>query len=255
MKLCRQSVVAFATLAALAFHLEAGETTGKSRPVADSLIARWTFDRVENGTVIPDAAGKNHDAIFFSRKRRSPKPVPGVHGQAVRLAGSFEEGFTVPNPGDLNLAGPFTVMAWIRPERRNATFAILCLKGDKSGPPPWPGWRLRFSWTRIVFEVGTPEGGQPRVLSPSWSVPPKYWSHVAATWDGKNLRVFVNAVEKGTSPFAGSVAPAPLRRALILGNYIGRKNAYAFSGCLDDIRIYTRCLNAGEIFAAAADDK
>ena len=74
---------------------------------------------------------------------------------------------------------------------------------------------------------------------------------MATTWDGKDLRVYVNAVEKASLPFAGTVAPQNPRRPLVLGNYIGRRNAYAFDGALDDIRIHSRCLSEGEILDAA----
>ena len=75
---------------------------------------------------------------------------------------------------------------------------------------------------------------------------------MAATWDGKRLRLYVNAVEKGTTPFDGTVAPQNPTRPLILGNYIGRKNAYAFDGAIDDVRIYSTCLAEDDVFAAAS---
>jgi len=223
---------------------------GMAQP-AKALRARWRFDAVTNGIAV-DATGNGFDATHFSKGDAAPVLADGIHGKAVVLASKHEQGFTVANSKDLNMAGPFTVMAWVKPVRRNASFAIACMKGDKSGAPPWPGWRLRFAWARANFQIGTPEGTEPGVSSPQWSVPPGFWSHVAATWDGKSLRLYVNAVEKGIVPFDGTVAPQNPGHPLILGNYIGRKNAYAFDGAIDDIRIYSTCLSGDDVFAAAS---
>jgi len=54
-------------------------------------------------------------------------------------------------------------------------------------------------------------------------------------------------------PFDGTVAPQNPRHPLLLGNYIGRKNAYAFDGGIDDVRIYSLCLSEDDVFAAAAN--
>lgn len=224
--------------------------TGEAPPAAAGPSAHWRFDAA-SGNVLPDTSGHGHDATFFSTKQDVPRWTEGIHGRAVVLSREMEEGFEVADSTALNMTGPFTVMAWIKPSRRNAAFEVACMKGDKSGDPPWPGWRLRFFWARAVFEVGTPEGDQPQVRSPEWSVMPGYWNHVAATWDGTNLRLYVNAAEKAVAPFAGTVAPQDPRRPLVLGNYLGRRNAYAFDGALDEIRVYDHCLTPGEILAAA----
>ena len=43
----------------------------------------------------------------------------------------------------------------------------------------------------------------------------------------------------------------PSKRGLIIGNYIGRKNAYAFDGLLDDVKVFGRALTAEEVFTEA----
>ncbi|NSW54921.1 MAG: LamG domain-containing protein [Armatimonadetes bacterium] len=217
----------------------------------EGLVAHWRMDSAE-GNVVADASGAGHHAAFFSKGDVAPVFVPGMYGKAVKLDEKLEQGFNVANSADLNFAGPFTVMAWVKPTRRNATFEIACMKGDKSGEPPWPGWRLRFFWARAAFQVGTPDGLEPQVSSAEWSVPADHWSHVAGQWDGGHLRVFVNAVEKAQTQFAGTIAPQPAWRGLVLGNYVGRKNAYAFDGLMDDVRIYNRALTEDEVFAVAS---
>ena len=218
---------------------------------ADGLIAHWTMDELTDG-VVPDVTGNGHDARLGPEGVEPPEIVEGIAGKALKFDAPQEHFLSVEGSQDFNFGGPFTVTAWAKPTRRNAAFAIACMKGDKSGDPPWPGWRLRYFWARAMLQVGTPDGQEPSVSSAEWSVPAGFWSHVAATWDGMKLRIFVNAVEKASTDFAGEIAPQHKWRPLILGNYIGRKDAYAFDGLLDDIRIHDIALTADQILQEAS---
>lgn len=217
---------------------------------AEGLVAHWPMEEAPDGVVL-DASGNGHDATYAAKDDAPPEFVPGIAGNAVKLSEANEAFFSVPWAEALNFTGPFTVMAWVKPTRRNASFEVFCFKGDKSGDPPWPGWRLRVFWTRAMLQVGTPEGEEPRVTSPEWSVPAGFWSHIAAGWDGEHLRVYVNAVEHGSEPFTGTIAPQNRWRSLVLGNYMGRKNAYAFDGLLDELKVFDRFLAEEEVFAEA----
>ena len=217
----------------------------------EGLAVHWPMDNAENG-MVRDVTGNGHDAAYAAVDGSAPEFVPGIVGAAIKLVDEKEAFLNVAGADAFNFQGPFTVMAWVKPSRREATFEVLCFKGDKSGDPPWPGWRLRVFWTRAVFQAGTPEGEEPQVSSPEWSVPAGFWSHIAAGWDGKQLRVYVNGVERASTPFAGIIAPQQAGRPLVLCNYIGRKNAYAFDGLVDDIMVFDRFLDAEEVFRAAA---
>ena len=201
------------------------------------------------GNVVPDATGRGHDAAIGPEGVQFDL-VPGMIGKALKLKEDQQAFLKVAKSEDFGLTKNITVMAWIKPAARNKTYEILCMKGDKSGDPPWPGWRFRFFWTRIAFEYGTADGRQPRAASPEWSAPAGFWSHVAATFDGANIRIYVNGVEKAAAPGEGDILPNK-RVPLIIGNYIGRKNAYAFDGLLDDIKIFDHALSEDAIFSEA----
>src|SRR5262249_42921145 len=74
------------------------------------------------------------------------------------------------------------------------------------------------------------------------------WSHVAATFDGSVMRIFVNGLLQGTAPAPVSIYPgdAPLS---IGTTYYSQQ---FFVGEMDDIALYARALSAGEIQAHAA---
>lgn len=217
-------------------------------PLVDAaeLVAHWPMDEVKDGKVA-DLSGKGHDGELFGNG--APLAVDGIAGKALEFKPEAQSGFTIANSETLNLAEGLTVMAWVKPTEQNGTAEILCMKGDKSGDPPWPGWRIRFSWSRIMFEFGTTDGRESSALSPDWSVPVGFWSHVAATYDGKAIRIYVNAVLAAEQSVEGTMAPQP--RPGILANYIGRKDAYPFQGAIDDVKVFAGALSQDEIFKEA----
>jgi hypothetical protein len=71
------------------------------------------------------------------------------------------------------------------------------------------------------------------------------WTHIAAVYDGLNLRLYINGVQVGTRALTGSMAVSTgaLR---IGGNQIWPE---WFSGLIDEVRVYNRGLSAAEVTA------
>ena len=77
------------------------------------------------------------------------------------------------------------------------------------------------------------------------------WHHLAATWDGKRKRVFVNGVEAGAWSFSGPLKPGthPLRLGAMALSGITR---HFLDGDLAMPAIYDRALTPGEVSARFA---
>ena len=220
-------------------------TTALAQP-----LAHWRMEAISNG-VIPDVTGNGYDASAHGKKGVLPEPIGGIVGGALQFDEDRQQYLVVEKLEGLATPDQLTVMAWIRPARRNGTYEILCGKGDRSGDPPWPGWRFRYFWTRVVFQFGTADGREPSASSAEWSVEPRYWTHVAAAWDSDRLAIFVNGVRVAQERYNAEIMAS--RRKLIIGNYIGRKNAYAFVGAIDELKVCDRALTEHEGFEAAIE--
>ena len=71
------------------------------------------------------------------------------------------------------------------------------------------------------------------------------WSHLALTWDGTTMRLYVNGTQVATKARSGTLqstagGAGPVR----LGNNTYSEN---FLGRIDEVRIYSRALSAAEV--------
>jgi hypothetical protein len=75
------------------------------------------------------------------------------------------------------------------------------------------------------------------------ALPLNAWTHLAATYDGTTLRLYVNGTQVGSRSVAGSIVTTTgaLR---IGGNTVWGE---WFKGRLDEVRIYNRPLSQSEI--------
>jgi hypothetical protein len=69
------------------------------------------------------------------------------------------------------------------------------------------------------------------------------WSHLAATYDGSSLRLYVNGVLVQTLAVAGAM-PASTGVLHMGGNAVWNE---PYAGLLDDVRIYNRALSGTEL--------
>ena len=75
--------------------------------------------------------------------------------------------------------------------------------------------------------------------------PVNAWTHVALTYDGATLRLYVNGTQVATPATTGAIqaTDSPL--------WIGGNNPYGeyFQGLIDEVRVYNRALTQADIQA------
>lgn len=72
------------------------------------------------------------------------------------------------------------------------------------------------------------------------------WHHVAAVYDGSEIRLYLDGVEVGSLPAAGTLSSDP-SVAAVIGNQPPGAGDRAFDGLIDDVRIYSVALSPAEI--------
>jgi len=174
----------------------------------------WDSSRLQTGTVAPAGLRAVTDR---------PLLLSGRHALRVE-SGVLPEKLTA-----------FSVTAWVRPEAfdtYNELFRIESLEG-----------RVLFSFQEKgkVLSLGLHVNGAYRECD-ARIVPENLlgggWHFAAATFDGREMRVFLDGVLIGQLPHEGTARVA--RAAGFVGSHSG--SGEFFQGGLDDLRLYTAAL-------------
>lgn len=145
---------------------------------------------------------------------------------------------------ELNPTSTITVEAWVKMESYSGLPTIVA-KDDWSSAES--GYVLRIDNYSNVntpqFQIGS--YGWFGVNAPQGSIPNNVWTHVAGTFDGSTLKIYINGEEAGSTPFSGSIAQAPC--SVYIGghynNYVNRQ----WDGQVDEVRIWNVCKTENEI--------
>ena len=210
------------------------------------LVAWWRGD----GNAL-DSAGTNNPSVVTGVGYRD-----GKVGQAFQYDGSTSL-ITVPRSPSLTLSN-LTIEAWIFPADDSASRPII----DCGGPGQASSiqlWVNTTGWLNVnpgaLHAVIRDESGGYVVDDPDPVAPMNKWSHVAFTADAKTrtLRLYCNGHLVATA-----AAPNALHQGLFSNVNIGYRDAASrellaglhFFGGLDEIRIYDRVLDEGQIRAS-----
>jgi hypothetical protein len=105
------------------------------------------------------------------------------------------------------------------------------------------GYRLGLGDGKIVWQI--PQTEWSHNLTCPTPVEVGKWHHVAATYDGRMMRVYVDGEEAASLPRDGAINPSGAN--LCIGSYAPGNARAFFQGVLDEVRIYNRALTPAEI--------
>lgn len=209
------------------------------------LVGRWRMDEGSGTFVADDSPNGLHGTAVGSSTW-----VPGTQGPwALSFTNNTSQYVNVPNSGPLNFTSAITLAAWIRPTQV-ATASILNKATFASSVF---GYELDLSTTGVPFvrlfnDTQAPGGGR---LNATIAYPTNgtTWMHVAATYDGATIKMYINGVlnvtRASTSPITTNLLP------FVIGAPSDGLAARVFPGAIDDARLYNRALTDSEIAALA----
>ena len=204
----------------------------------DDPLFHWPLDAA-SGTQVQDIASGQHGML---QSGAVWMPGAGQHGGAVHFDGVGGR-ITLP-PCDITTGNPgFTLALWCRPGTVHAGERVLIAK--TSGPDAADHiWSLSLvNATALRFRLKA--GGTTTTLdTPGSSVFSGTWYHVAATYDGSMMRLYLNGSLISFTARSGLIGFHPQAPAS-MGARAGGEAPYG--GYLDDVRIYDRALSAMDV--------
>ena len=166
----------------------------------------------------------------------------GVMNEAYRFDGEDDLINFGPAPAlALGGAQPYTMTAWVKPEdldEGEPEFVISKFNGGVSA-----GWYLGLN---AEHRVRAYRNVEPWSTVGDQTIPSGQYVHLATTFDGRTLSVYVNGILQNATGFR--TQPADQQTNVLLGaTYAQSEPVGFFEGVIDDVRIYDRVLTGEEM--------
>ncbi|WP_428939597.1 LamG-like jellyroll fold domain-containing protein [Fontivita pretiosa] len=194
-------------------------------------VLAFNFEEGSGGTVLDRSGNGNNGTISGASRTTS-----GRYGSGVSFTSNGQM-ITVLDSGSLDLTTGMTLEAWVYSTVANGVRDVIIKEGAGVDVYNlyWRNWRGRPEGNVLVGGVNQTAEGT--------SLPRNAWQHLATTYDGAVLRLYVNGSQVGSLPMSGPIATSDgaLR---IGGNTLWGE---WFRGRIDEVRIYSRALSAAEI--------
>ena len=208
---------------------QASATVTSSPPTG--LVAAYGFDE-GSGTSTADGSGRGNGGTLTGATWATGKFGSGLNFDGVN------DWVTVADSSSLDLTTAMTLEAWILPAV-SSNWRTALFKEQ----PGDVAYSLYSSTNTNVPRSESVIGGTARSVNGTAPLASGVWSHVAATYDGSNYRLFVNGAQVASTTASGSIAvtTGALR--------IGGNSVWGewFSGRIDEVRVYSRALSQAEI--------
>ncbi|HET6379494.1 MAG TPA: LamG-like jellyroll fold domain-containing protein [candidate division Zixibacteria bacterium] len=199
------------------------------------LVAAYAFEEGSGTTVLDVSGNGSHGSISGATRTTN-----GRFGRALAFDG-INDWLTVPDAPGLDLSNGMTLAAWVNATTRPTGWRTVVAK---EGSGTVVAFFLHASSSpNKQPAAGLTIGGVEQQLRGGTRLPANTWTHLAMTYDGATLRLYVNGTQVASRPLTGAAVATngPLR---IGGNSIWGE---FFRGLIDEVRVYNRALGQSEI--------
>jgi hypothetical protein len=176
--------------------------------------------------------------------------APGKYGQAFNLNGGAH--VRIADNPSLHLTNGLTIAAWVNPSYNSYPSQVISKWDVVPLPQNQKSYGTWLSSGNFIFTLsatGDDLTGPYANLVSVGSVPLNQWTHVAATYDGSKMRVYLNGQldNEGVYPYGIFPGTNDLGIGAVVGGAGVGDNSYSFSGLIDEPAIYNRALSPLEI--------
>jgi len=203
--------------------------TAPPPPPQQEPIAHWKLDETSGTTAIDSSNGNNNGNLLNG-------PVWGVGqmGGALIFDG-VNDYVDIQDPVSLRPTSFISMSGWAKFDRLDATQKIL---SKDNGTNQATGIRFQNGGSVRCIIGGTSINTSVLITNTNT------WYHIACTYDGSNIVVYVDGVSRATLARNGAIGD----QTGASWNIGRRSNSELYlSGSIDDVRIYNRALSGAEV--------
>lgn len=206
------------------------------------LLGYWKFDEEEGTFVKDDSSHNNHGKLDLGSGSVPPSRIASSHLFGLRFNGL--NSVNIPSSPSLE-PDTLTVMAWVKGNRPQDLAYILSKGADSTTAASFALYSGNNNG--LIFYI---YDGDNYYSSPEISVPDEIWNnewfHVAGSYDGSSVRLYINGLEvgSGTAISTSIKYDLPTDQTLLIGSYFGSSG---FVGDIDEVMIWYGAMTAEEI--------
>ena len=201
-----------------------------------------SFDQAKGDTA-KDKSGNKNDGIIHKGKR-----VKGKIGQAIELSGDAGGWVEVPDSPSLDITDEITLMCWVYPTQFTDEWFRIIVKTWAGDTAPWMVYGFyEFGGNngKTGFIISVNKGTEKRIGDATTpQLPPKKWTHLAATYDGSKMKFYYNGEVEVEGDAKGKMdtndVPVSIGR-----NSEGNREHYI--GLIDEVAIWNVALSDAEV--------
>ena len=213
----------------------------------DELALYLSFDEAKGDTA-KDQSKHGNDGTIHKGKR-----VKGKIGQGIELTGEAGGWVEVSDSPSLDITDEITLMCWVYPTEFTDEWFRIIVKTWAGDTAPWMVYGIYEqggSNGKTGFVISVNEGKDKFVGDDTISnLPPDEWTHLAATYDGSEMRLYHDGEVEGEGDATGTIdtndVPVSIGR-----NSEGNREHYI--GRVDEVAIWSVALTQDEIQKAMA---
>jgi hypothetical protein len=212
--------------------------SGAPRP--EGLVGYWAFNAADvSDTTVRDRSGKNRNGTLVG----GPTLAPGRHAEAVSLDGVDDQVLV----GNLMAtgAGRISAAAWVYKNDADGDDFVVSKAAATSTTDPNYVWSLGVAGdlvrVRLQGAAGVETFDGPKIAA-------QRWTHLGFTYDGSNVRIYVNGRLRQTAAHTGLVLASNV--PVVIGGSADGLNDTNFAGRIDDVRLYDLALDPRSMLAA-----
>lgn len=172
----------------------------------------------------------------------TPSWVPGVSGTSVSFKGGSDR-LLVNDSASLDISSQITLAAWIRPNVKTTQYLVKKARADSTN-----GYELGLSSTGVAFvrfnQFSSANGFRLDSIS-TYPTTGTTWMHLAASYDGATIRLYVNGVLESTKSASFVIATNNLSLSIAAQD----NGVYPYQGALDEIHIDNIARSATDVAA------
>ena len=207
-----------------------GRAASRSSAATTGLVAAYAFDEA-SGTTVSDASGSGNTGTTANTTW-----VAGKNGGALSFNGTSSR-VTIPDATGLRLTTAMTLEAWVDKTGTNSGWRDVIYKGNDNY------YLSANSTPNNVPAGGAIIGGSYGEAYGTATLATNTWAHLALTYDGTTVRLYVNGTQVSSTPKTGSIATST--NALTIGS--DTLYGQYFQGLIDDVRVYNIALTAAQV--------